>query len=67
MKVIEINSLQELKNIQSDCRYVIKRGSYTVGTEDTREEFLYLSNNDGSVKNIAFYILTRPISADWLW
>ena len=56
MKVIEINNLQELKNIQSDCRYVIKRGSYTVGTEDTREEFLYLSNNDGSVKNIAFYM-----------
>lgn len=56
MKNIKINDLRDLQEIQSNCQYVIEKGNYTVETNDTKAEFLYLSNNDGSVKNIAFFL-----------
>ncbi len=56
MKKIYLKNVRELTNVQSNYKYVIPKGDYTLGLEDTKQEFLYLSNNDGGVKNIAFLL-----------
>ena len=56
MKKIYLKNVRELTDVQSNYKYVIQKGDYTLGLEDTKEEFLYLSNNDGGVKNIAFLL-----------
>ncbi len=56
MKKIYVKDLRELAEMQGDYEYVIQKGNYVIGVEDTKKEFLYLSNNDGSDKNIAFLL-----------
>ena len=56
MKKVRVENLETLREIQSDTRYVIDKGDYEIGVSQTHERFLYLSNNDGSVKRIAFLL-----------
>ena len=56
MKKVRIENLETLREIQSDTKYVIDKGDYEIGVSQTHERFLYLSNNDGSVKRIAFLL-----------
>ena len=54
MEKIYIKSIDDFSNIQSDKEYVVEKGNYEIGVENTKEKFLYLSNNDGGVKRIVF-------------
>ena len=56
MKKNYVENIRGLANLQSDCEYILKQGNYTVGIADTKTEFLYLSNNDGGDKRIAFFL-----------
>ena len=56
MKKVRVENLETLREIQSDTKYVIDKGDYEIGVSQTHERFLYLSNNDGSVKRIAFLL-----------
>lgn len=56
MERIDLNTLDDVQRLESGKEYVFAKGEYGIFAERTQEKFLYLSNNDGGVKKVAFYM-----------
>ena len=56
MKTYSIEDLAQVKEFENDATYVFTGKKYEIAVENTVQKHYYVSNNDASVKNIAFYL-----------
>lgn len=56
MKTVYLDKLESVLAFENDTTYVIAKGDYSLGVNHTQEKFVYISNNDGGLKNVAFLL-----------